>query len=115
MKTTLLLFVFSLALTGWTPVQAARFMELVEDAYEVSAADVQLPTEQGRTMYVKTCSDCAPTAMQTSAKTIFFEEQGTVAYTEFRELLKQNHETDCHFEFCRRACRAAVYRRPGDG
>ncbi len=53
MKTTLLLSVFSLALTVWTPVQAAQFMELVEDAYEVSAADVQLPNEQGRTMYVK--------------------------------------------------------------
>ena len=93
MKTMLLLSVFSLAITVWTPVRAAQFMELVEDAYEVSAADVQLPNEQGRTMYVKTCSDCAPTAMQTSAKTIFFEEQGTVAYTEFRELLKQNYDS----------------------
>jgi len=37
--------------------------------------------------------------MQTSAKTIFFEEQGTVAYTEFRELLKQNYDSAVYVFF----------------
>ena len=93
MKTTLLFSIVSLAISVWTPAHGAQFMELVEDAYEVSAADVQLPAERGRTMYVKTCSDCAPTAMQTDEKTNFFEEEETVAYTDFRELLKDNYDS----------------------
>ena len=41
MKTMLLLSVFSLAITVWTPVRAAQFMELVEDCllYTSDAAD----------------------------------------------------------------------------
>ncbi len=93
MRTTLFLSLVALAICAWTPAQGAQFMEVLEDAYEVSAADVQLPAEQGRTMYVKTCADCAPTAMQTDEKTNFFEEDGTVAYTEFRDLLKDNYDS----------------------
>ncbi len=37
MRTTLFLSLVALAICAWTPAQGAQFMEVLEDAYEVSA------------------------------------------------------------------------------
>lgn len=93
MKSHILVFVAIASLCAAMPASAARVLELIEDAYEVRAADVQLPTERGRTLYVKTCSVCAPTAMQVDEKTGFFDGGSTVAYSDFRELLRDHYDS----------------------
>jgi hypothetical protein len=88
------LFVVSmLTLLGWSSASAATILEIAEDVYEVSAADVRLPVERGRTMYLKTCQDCPPTALQVDQKTMFFDGDSTVEYAEFRDLLKKHYSS----------------------
>ncbi len=88
-----LFVVTMLTLLGWSSASAARILEIVEDVYEVSGADVRLPVERGRTMHVKTCPDCSPTALQVGEKTLFFDGDSTVAYAEFRDLLKKHYNS----------------------
>ena len=81
-------------LTSLSGAAAARTLELIERATELTLDEVSLPAALGRTINFKDCQSCAITTHATNNATIFVANSQTLPLAEFLILANEIRGAD---------------------